>query len=130
MVDAFLAAARHGDFEALVAVLDPDVVLRADETAVRLGAAPETRGAAEVAGFSRFARGAKSAFVDGAPAAAWMAADRPRVVYDFTISDGRIVAIDLIGDPDRLSRLDLAIVDHAEGPWCDGHRGAGRDANG
>jgi RNA polymerase sigma factor (sigma-70 family) len=117
LVDAFLAAARHGDFEALLAVLDPDVVLRADETAVQLGAAPETGGAAEVAGFSRFARGAKSAFLDGAPAAVWMAADRPRVVYDFTVSDGRIVAIDLIADPDRLSGLDLAIVDQAVGPW-------------
>ncbi|HEX6713506.1 MAG TPA: sigma factor [Thermoleophilaceae bacterium] len=117
VVDAFLAAARHGDFEALLAVLDPDVVLRADETAVQLGAAAETRGAAEVAGFSRFARGAKSAFLDGAPAAAWMAADRPRVVYDFTVRDGRIVAIDLIADPDRLSGLDLTIVDQAVGPW-------------
>jgi RNA polymerase sigma factor (sigma-70 family) len=117
VVDAFLTAARHGDFEALLAVLDPGVVLRADETAVQLGAAPETRGAAEVAGFSRFARGAKSAFLDGAPAAAWMAADRPRVVYDFTVRDGRIVAIDLIADPDRLSGLDLTIVDQAVGPW-------------
>jgi RNA polymerase sigma-70 factor, ECF subfamily len=117
VVDAFLAAARDGDFEALLAVLDPDVVLRADETAVRLGAAPETRGAPEVAGFSRFARGAKSAFLDGAPAAAWMAGDRPRVVYDFTVSDGRIVAIVLIADPDRLSGVDLTIVDQAVGPW-------------
>jgi RNA polymerase sigma factor (sigma-70 family) len=117
VVDAFLAAARDGDFEALLAVLDPDVVLRGDGTAVRLGAAPETRGAAEVAGFSRFARGAKSAFLDGAPAAAWMAGDRPRVVYDFTVSDGRIVAIVLIADPDRLSGVDLTIVDQAVGPW-------------
>ena len=117
VVDAFLAAAREGDFAALLAVLDPDVVLRADETAVQLGAAPETRGAAEVAGFSRFARGAKSAFLNGAPAAAWMAGDRPRVVYDFTIGEGRIVAIDLIADPERLSELDLEIVDQAAGPW-------------
>src|SRR6478736_5457938 len=72
LVDAFLAAARNGDFAALLAVLDPDVVLRADETAVQLGAAPETRGAAEVSAFSRFARGAKPALLDGAPAAVWM----------------------------------------------------------
>ena len=65
LVDAFLAAARNGDFDALLAVLDPDVVLRADDTAVRLGAAPETRGAAGVAAFSRFARGAKPALLDG-----------------------------------------------------------------
>jgi RNA polymerase sigma factor (sigma-70 family) len=115
LVDAFLAAARKGDFNALLAVLDPDVVLRADHAAVQLGAAPETRGAAEVAGFSRFARGAKPAFLDGAAAAVWMAGDRPRVVYDFTVSDDRIVAIDLIADPDRLSRLDLAILDQANG---------------
>lgn len=110
LVDAFLAAARNGDFSALLAVLDPDVVLRADATAVALGAAPETRGAAQVAGFSRFARGARAAFLDGAPAAAWMAGDRPRVVYDFTVRDDRIVAIDLIGDPARLRELDLAIL--------------------
>lgn len=113
LVDAFLAAARNGDFEALLAVLDPDVVLHADETAVELGAAAETRGAAEVAAFSRFARGARPAFLAGAAAAVWMVADRPRVVYDFTVSEGRIVAIDLIADPDRLSELDLAILDRA-----------------
>ena len=110
LVDAFLAAARNGDFAALLAVLDPDVVLRADETAVQLGAAPETRGAAEVSAFSRFARGAKPALLDGAAAAAWMLGDRARVVYDFTVGDERIVAIDLIADPERLSRLDLVIL--------------------
>ena len=110
LVEAFLAAAREGDFDALLAVLDPDVVLRADETAVQLGAAPETRGAAGVAGFSRFARGAKPALLHGAAAAVWMPAGRPRVVYDFTIRDDRIVAIDLIADPARLGRLNLAVL--------------------
>jgi len=110
LVDAFLAAARNGDFKALLAVLDPDVVLRADQTAVQLGAAEETRGAAGVAEFSRFARGAKPALLDGAPAAVWMRDGRPSVVYDFTIANERIVAIDLIADPPRLSRLDLAIA--------------------
>ena len=110
LVDAFLAAARNGDFTALIAVLDPEVVLRADHTAVQLGAARETRGAAGVAEFSRFARGAKPALVDGVPAAVWMRDGRPRVVYDFTIANERIVAIDLIADPPRLSRLDLAIA--------------------
>lgn len=57
LVDAFLAAARNGDFDALLALLDPDVVLRADEHAVKLGAAKETRGAERVAAFSRYARG-------------------------------------------------------------------------
>ena len=110
LVDAFLAAARNGDFAALLAVLDPDVVLRADETAVRLGAAPETRGAAGVGAFSRFARGARPALLDGAAAAVWIQGGRARVVYDFTVSGERIVAIDLIADPERLSRFDLAIL--------------------
>jgi hypothetical protein len=110
LVDAFLAAARNGDFEALLAVLDPDVVLRADETAVEIGAAPETRGAAAVAEFSRYARGAKPALLDGEAAAVWLPTGRPRVVYRFTIGEKRIVAIDLVADPARLDRLDLVVV--------------------
>jgi RNA polymerase sigma factor (sigma-70 family) len=110
LVDAFLAAARKGDFEALLAVLDPDVVLRADEHAVALGAAAETRGAEPVARFSRFARGARRALLGGAASAVWMEGDRPRVVYDFTIGASTITAIDLIADPERLRRLDLVIV--------------------
>src|SRR5262245_19175213 len=110
LVDAFLAAARDGDFQALLAVLDPDVVLRADTAAVELGAAPETRGAEPVAAFSRFARGAKRALLDGAAAAVWMPGGRLRVVYSFTVSGDRITAIDLIADPDRLGRLDLEIM--------------------
>ena len=111
LVDAFLAAARNGDFAALLAVLDPDVVLRADQTAMGLGAPQETRGAADVAAFSRRARGAKAALLDGAPAAVWLPADRPPVVYRFTVGEGRITAIDLIADPAHLQRLELAILD-------------------
>jgi RNA polymerase sigma factor (sigma-70 family) len=109
LVDAFLAAARTGDFDGLLALLDPDVALRADAHAVELGAAPETRGAARVAAFSRFARGARPALLDGAAAAVWMPGDRPRVVYAFTTDGRRITAIDLIADPDRLHRLDLVV---------------------
>lgn len=111
LVDAFLAAARNGDFEALLAVLDPDVVLRADAHAVELGAAEETRGAERVAAFSSRARGAKRAVMDGAAAAVWMPGGRPRVVYAFTIGGGRITGIDLIADPERLGTLDLAVLD-------------------
>jgi RNA polymerase sigma-70 factor, ECF subfamily len=111
LVDAFLAAARNGDFDALLAVLHPDVVLRADATAVQIGVAPETRGAAGVAEFSRRARGAKPALLDGAAAAVWMQGRRPRVVYDFTIGADTIIAIDLIADAARLGQLDLAIAD-------------------
>jgi RNA polymerase sigma-70 factor (ECF subfamily) len=109
LVDAFLTAARNGDFEALLALLDPDVVLRADEHAIKLGAAKETRGAAPVAAFSQHARGARPALLDGAPAAVWMPGGRPRVVLDFTTSGHRITAIDLIADPDRLRHLNLVI---------------------
>jgi RNA polymerase sigma-70 factor (ECF subfamily) len=111
IVDAFLAAARGGDFEALVALLDPDVVLRADQAAVRTGASEEVRGAAAVAEtFSGRARAAQPALVDGVPGLVWVAAGGPRVVFDFTIADGRIVAIDLVADPEHLGGLDLVVV--------------------
>jgi RNA polymerase sigma factor (sigma-70 family) len=112
VVDAFLAASREGSFEALVALLDPDVVLRADQAAVRAGASTEVRGAAAVAGtFSGRARAARPALVDGAPGAVWAVGGQPRVVFGFTITDDRIVRIDLLADPDRLARLELAVLD-------------------
>jgi RNA polymerase sigma-70 factor, ECF subfamily len=109
LVDAFLAAARHGDFDRLLALLDPDVVLSADETAAQMGAAREIHGAAEVAAFSRRARGATPALLDGAAAVVWVVGGQPRVVYSFTTRAERITAIDLIADPARLRRLDLVI---------------------
>jgi RNA polymerase sigma-70 factor (ECF subfamily) len=109
LVDAFLAAARTGDFDALLALLDPDVVLRADEHAVALGAAAETRGREQVAEFSRFARGGRSALLDGAAALVWMPGGRLRVVWSFTAGADRITEIELIADPDRISQLDLVI---------------------
>ncbi|MFL5578546.1 MAG: sigma-70 family RNA polymerase sigma factor [Gemmatimonadaceae bacterium] len=107
VVDAFLAAARHGDFDALLAVLDPDVVLRADTYAAALGAPKETRGAEAVATFARRARGASRALLDGAPAVVWMPGGVPRVLYSFTTGGDRITAIDLIGDPARLGQIRL-----------------------
>jgi RNA polymerase sigma-70 factor (ECF subfamily) len=112
IVSAFLAAARDGDFQELMAVLAPDVVLRADATAVALGAAAETRGAAEVvATFGGRARGAKLALVDQVAGAAWVVGERPRVVFSFTIADGKIAAIDLLGDPARLAAIDLVLLE-------------------
>ena len=112
VVDAFLAASRGGDFEALVALLDPDVVLRADPAAVQAGAAGELRGARAVAGtFSGRARFARPALVDGAAGAVWAPGGRPRVVFGFTIAGGRIVEIEVLADPERLRQLDLAILD-------------------
>ena len=86
VVDAFLAASREGSFDALLAVLDPDVVLRADRAAVQAGALREVRGAAAVAEtFSGRARFAQPALVNGAVGAMWAPGGRPRVVFGFTI---------------------------------------------
>jgi RNA polymerase sigma-70 factor, ECF subfamily len=112
VVDAFLAASRGGDFEALLAVLDPDVVLRADSAAVHAGASSEVRGAAAVADtFSGRARAAQPALVNGAPALVWATRGRPNVVFLFTVTLGKIVEIDLVADPERLQQLDLMVLD-------------------
>jgi RNA polymerase sigma factor (sigma-70 family) len=110
VVDAFLAASRGGDFEALLALLDPDVVVRADHAAVQTGAPAEVRGAPAVAGtFSGRARFAQPALVNGAAGAVWAPGGRPRVVFSFTLTHGKIVAIDMIADPAHLRRLDLTV---------------------
>jgi RNA polymerase sigma-70 factor, ECF subfamily len=111
LVDAFLAAARKGDFDALLAALDPDVVLRADEQAVTLGVPAETRGLQEVGAFLRHARGATPALLDGAAAAVWIHRGELKVVYEFTTDADRITAVDLIADPDHLRDLDLVILE-------------------
>jgi RNA polymerase sigma factor (sigma-70 family) len=112
VVDAFLAAARGGDFQALLAVLDPDVVLRSDQAAVQVGASRELHGAAAVAGtFAGRARAARPALIDGAAGLVWAPGGVPRVAFGFTIADGRIVAIDVVADPERLSRLQVALLD-------------------
>ena len=103
VVDAFLAASRGGDFAALLALLDPDVVLRADRAAVSAGASREIRGAPAVAD--------TFALVNGAVGLVWAPRGRPRVVFSFTIMGGKIVAIDLVADPARLRQLDLTILD-------------------
>jgi RNA polymerase sigma factor (sigma-70 family) len=112
VVDAFLAASRAGDFDALVAVLDPEVVLRAD-----FGDAPVSailRGAREVAGqaltFRQYARFARPILVNGAPGVIAVPDGRASSVMGLTITGGRIVAIDVLADPERLRRLDLAFL--------------------
>jgi Sigma-70, region 4 len=111
VVDAFLAAARDGDFDALLAVLDPEVVLRAEHaggsTAVRGGRA--VAGAA--LGFAWLARSARPALVNGAAGVVAAPRGRPFSVLGFTVSGGRIVEIDILADPERLRRLDLAVLD-------------------
>jgi len=118
VVGAFLGAARDGDFDALVAVLDPDVVLRSDGGAVRAGLSREVRGAAAVARqaltFSKFARSARTrpALVNGgAGVVSWSPAGRPFAVVGCTIRHGKIVEIDILADPERLSQLDLVVLD-------------------
>ena len=111
VVDAFLAAARGGDFAGLLAVLDPDVVFRADAEAVRFGSPPVVRGAAAVANnFSGKARAARPALIDGAIGAVWAPGGKPRVALNMTIANGKIVAITAIADPARLGELDLAML--------------------
>jgi RNA polymerase sigma factor (sigma-70 family) len=110
VVGAFLAAARGGDFDALVALLDPDVVLRADQAAVLAGAST-AQGAAAVAGnFSGRARAARLALVDRAVGLVWAPGGQPQVVFNFAITEGKIVAIDMVADPEHLSELDVAIL--------------------
>ena len=120
IVDAFLAAARGGDFAGLLAVLDPEVVLRADGVAVRGSAAgragdapplsPETRGANAVAGrFSGRLRAARVALVDGAPGLAWSAEGQVRAVLRFTMGQGKITEMDLIADPEQVHELDVVV---------------------
>jgi RNA polymerase sigma-70 factor (ECF subfamily) len=111
LVEAFLAAARKGDFEGLVALLDPDVVLRTDETGVSLGAPAEVRGAEEAARFLQVARGARPALVDGVPAAVWMPGGHLRAVMHFTIRGDRIIAVDAVANEEDLSRIDLVLTD-------------------
>ena len=108
VVQAFLAASREGDLGTLVAVLDPDVVVRADHAMVRTGAQPEVRGADAVAAmFFGRAKAAKVALINGVTGLVWAVGGRPRVVFSFTLTGGKITAIDLIGDPGTLGQLDV-----------------------
>ena len=117
VVGAFLAAARGGDFEALLAVLGPDVVLRADAGAVRRpGASRVIRGAQAVAQQTlQFARSGRAdprpALVNGAAGIVATRNGKVQSVLGFTITGGRIVEIDILADPERLRRLDLADID-------------------
>jgi ketosteroid isomerase-like protein len=112
IVDAFLAASRGGDFDALLSLLDPDVVLRADRAGVEMGADEEVLGAAAVAEtFAGRARVARPALVDGAVGLVWAQGGQPRVVFALTIAADKIAAIELVADPERIRALDLTIFD-------------------
>jgi len=112
VVDAFLAASRNGDFDALVALLDPGVVLQADPIAVRMGSPREVLGAAAVAGtFSGRALAAQPALIDGAVGIVWAVDGLPKVAWDLTMRDGKIVYMDMLAAPDTLHDLDLTILE-------------------
>lgn len=121
VVNAFFAASREGDFAALVAVLDPDVVLRADDRAVRAAAANRwggtrtlsrtTRGASAVAKtFKGRARGATPALINGHAGAIWDVGGQARAAFVFTLELGKVTEIELAMDPARLAELDIEIV--------------------
>jgi RNA polymerase sigma-70 factor (ECF subfamily) len=111
-VDAFLSASRNGDFGALLALLDPDVVLSADADAVRVGATDLVRGSGAVAEtFSGRARTAQLALINGQPGAVWAAGGKPRVVFSFTVDDDKITGIELIANSTTLDELDLILLD-------------------
>lgn len=115
VVDAFMAAARDGNFDALVAILDPDVVLRADAGAAPAGMSREVRGAEAVAGqalmFSGLDLYMQHALVNGVAGAVSTRDGQPFSVAGFTIRGGRIVEIDILADPERLRALNLKILD-------------------
>jgi RNA polymerase sigma factor (sigma-70 family) len=115
VVDAFFAAARRGDFDALVTVLDPDVVERVDAGTARPDISGMVRGARVVAGraimFDQPSPRLRPVLVNGAAGVVVIVRGQPFAVMAFTVSDGRIAEIDVLADPDRLNRLDLAVLD-------------------
>ena len=114
MLDAFLAAARDGNFEALLEVLDPDVVLRADPRAVAIGSPSVVRGAANVArgaaAFRRLGVDVRPALINGAVGTVTFRDGEPFTIAGFTIRNRRIVEMDIVADPEVVGRIDLTIL--------------------
>jgi RNA polymerase sigma-70 factor, ECF subfamily len=114
LVDAFLAAARDGDFDALLNVLDPDVVRRVDAGATLPGVPSILRGARAVASgavsFQKLGYVGRRALVNGGPGVVSFAGDKPLSVVGFTIAGGKIVEMNILTDPARLRQLDLAVL--------------------
>lgn len=126
VVEAFLVASREGNMERLVALLDPNVVLRADAFAVRTAAeqraagapapelVPEVRGPDAVARtLGGRARGARLALIDGAAGATWAPGGQPRAVFAFTVVGDKIVEIEVLLDPERIGQMDIEILKKA-----------------
>lgn len=115
VVDAFFAAAREGDFDGLLAVLDPEVVLRSDGGPARERLSVVVTGARNVAAqavtFGRLSPFVRPALVNGSAGVVVAAEGRPLSIMGFAVVDDRIVAIDVLADPDRLGRIDLSALD-------------------
>jgi len=112
LVEAFLRAAREGDFQALVRLLHPDVVFEPDQAALRMGSLPQTRGAKDVASaLSGGARGTRLVLVNGLAALAWAPGGHIRSVIEFTVVDDRITAVTVTADADRIAQLDVVTLD-------------------
>jgi RNA polymerase sigma factor (sigma-70 family) len=104
VVSAFLAASKDGDFSALLQLLHPEAVLRYDTAAAQMGSAEDLRGADAVARFlSGKARAARLVLVDGVPGWVWSLHGEPQVVFAFTVEDGVVTSIDIIGDRQRVA---------------------------
>ena len=112
VVDAFLRAARTGDFDALVKVLDPTVVLHVDAAAEEMGSFPTTEGAVQVASMlAGGAQTARRATVNGLAGLVWAPGGRVRSVIQFTVVEGLITAIDVTADAERINGFDIAVLD-------------------
>jgi RNA polymerase sigma-70 factor, ECF subfamily len=115
VVDAFFAAARNGDFDALVAVLDPDAVLHSDGGAARPMSTTLVRGSHEIASralrLARLAPHVRPALINGAAGVVVASERRVFSVMAFTVAHGKVVAIDVLADPDRLRELDLSALE-------------------
>jgi RNA polymerase sigma-70 factor (ECF subfamily) len=111
VVDAFFAAARDGRFDDLVALLDPDVVFRADAVAAAMGTRPETRGSTPVAQFfTNRAQGVRLALIDGTVGGVVVPVEGQRLALCFTVSGDRIVAVEAVASPDDLAAMTIEIL--------------------
>ncbi len=114
VVNAYLKASRAGDFEALLKVLDPEIVVRADATSVQMGVEAEIQGVTAVLKtFLRSAVGAQPAVIDGVAGAAWAPGGQIRAILIFTVADGRVAAIELVADRSRLDQLEVELLPRA-----------------
>lgn len=115
IIEAFFKASRDGDLQGLLALLDPDAMLRGDAAVLRMGArsgwlSSNLQGASEVAEqFNGRAQAAQLALIDDLPGLVWAPGGVPRVAFQFTIEDGAIVAIDLVAEPAALALLTIAV---------------------